>query len=87
MTDALTETTALVDRIVTDACIYADTHHLRAQAKDALLLCHAGPCPLRLAALAEADCANQAHDVFGILRHYCVRSDTLLDCFVPRFAA
>lgn len=44
-------------------------------------------CPLKLEALAKADEANFAHDVFGIRRHIDRETGKLGDCFLPRFAA
>jgi len=43
-------------------------------------------CPLDLDALLNADDANFAHDVFGIVRHMDRTTGQLTGCFRPRFA-
>lgn len=48
---------------------------------------HANGCPLKLAALAEADEVNFAHDIGGISRHIDRETGHLGGCFLPRFAA
>jgi len=47
---------------------------------------HLNGCPLKLAALAEADEFNLAHDVGGIYQHINRRTGKLERCFLPRFA-
>lgn len=42
--------------------------------------------PLRLQELLEADDANFAHDVFGIVRHWSLADSAMRNCFLPRFA-
>lgn len=48
--------------------------------------CHFGPQRLRLEALLVADDFNFMHDVGGINRHLDIATDTLTDCFSPRFS-
>ena len=48
--------------------------------------CHCNGCPLRLAALLEADDFNFAHDVGGIMRHINRETGDLMHCFLPRYA-
>lgn len=42
-------------------------------------------CPMRLRDLLDANDANFAHDIFGILRHINPATGKLTDGFVPRF--
>ena len=44
-------------------------------------------CPLRLGDLLEADAADFAHDITGIVRHLDRKSGKLGGCFLPRFSA
>jgi hypothetical protein len=76
----------LTERAFSDVPAASETGQLM-QANMAITLCHMGPCRLRLRELSETDIFNLCHDVFGILKHYDVMDDTLIDCFVPRFAA
>lgn len=48
---------------------------------------HANGCPLRLHELLGARKFDFLHDVFGIHRHINRNTGTLMDCFVPRYAA
>jgi hypothetical protein len=48
--------------------------------------CRCNGCPLRLAAMLEADDFNFAHDVAGIMRHINRKTGELMDCFSPRYA-
>ena len=48
--------------------------------------CHSNGNPLNLVALAEADDADFAHDVFGIRRYIDRETGKLGDCFVPRYS-
>ena len=81
------ETMRQIKEIVSRACEAAEWDGDRQDLESAVFLCHAGPCPLRLKDMAQADGVNQAHDVFGIARHYDPTANTLMDCFWPRFAA
>jgi hypothetical protein len=51
-----------------------------------LTACHANGCPLDLAAFANGESFDFAHDVGGISQHMDRRTGQLRDCFLPRFA-
>jgi hypothetical protein len=83
--DVSREDALLIGRIVTRAVdTYEGTFDSRTLAMD-LTACHANGCPLDLAAFANGEAFDFAHDVGGISRHMDRSTGKLGGHFLPRF--
>lgn len=79
----------LIGKIVDRGMRLPWSHALRPKRIDLhmdITAAHANGCPLRLAALLEADDGNFGHDIGGIRRFLDRSTGELGGCFVPRYA-